>query len=392
MSHQVTVPPLDGSDTFVVEQYYVALNDAVAVGQPFALVRSECWAWDVPATTNGIVSALVAEPGSTVTVGAPLLEIREQGTEDQEQAEQSQRIKRPSLVEEPQTEPILAQLRVRATPVARRMIAAYGLDPAALIGTGRGKVITRADVLAVVENAEQGIKNTEQTVTFAEENEHAAQIAPDGQSSIRNGQFSHPSNLPYALTAIEADLATALATIAQHQTRWARRGVTISTTACVAAATVAALGEHRLLNSAWSDDGIILCSRVHLQIEQPTLAGMQTTLVPDAADLNLVGLARRLAHAVHQEKIEQQAATFVIVEHAAPWWAHALPTVPSTAQLGVGAIMQQPRVVATAYGDQIMVRPTMVLTLAYDARLATQPDADALLCAIKQRLEHLHSL
>jgi pyruvate/2-oxoglutarate dehydrogenase complex dihydrolipoamide acyltransferase (E2) component len=34
----------------------------------------------------------------------------------------------------------------------------------------------------------------------------------------------------------------------------------------------------------------------------------------------------------------------------------------------------------------------MVLTLAYDARVATQPDADALLCAIKKRLEHLHSL
>jgi hypothetical protein len=119
---------------------------------------------------------------------------------------------------------------------------------------------------------------------------------------------------------------------------------------------------------------------------------MQTVLVPDAADLNLVGIARRLAHTAQYEVIKRQAATFVIVEHAAPWWAHPMPDGTCSAQLGVGAIVQQPRVVATAHGEEIMVRPTMVLTLAYDARVAAQPDADALLCAIKQWLEHLHSL
>jgi pyruvate/2-oxoglutarate dehydrogenase complex dihydrolipoamide acyltransferase (E2) component len=80
------------------------------------------------------------------------------------------------------------------------------------------------------------------------------------------------------------------------------------------------------------------------------------------------------------------------VEHAAPWWARTLPEGTCTAQLSVGAITQQPRVVTTAGGEEIVVRPTVVLTLAYDARAATQFDADALLCAIKRRLEHLHSL
>jgi pyruvate/2-oxoglutarate dehydrogenase complex dihydrolipoamide acyltransferase (E2) component len=186
-------------------------------------------------------------------------------------------------------------------------------------------------------------------------------------------------------------MSTALDMIAKHE-QWARRGVTISTTACVAAAAAAALGEHRLLHSAWTDDGIILRSRVHVLIEQPTASGMRATLVPDAADFNAVGVARCLAHPAHQKESERQPATFVITQHAAPWWTHALPDETCTAQLSVGAIVQQPRVVATAHGDQIVVQPTMVVTLAYDARVATQPDADALLCAIKRQLEHLHSL
>jgi len=419
MSHQVILPPLDGSDTFVVEHYYVAVNDEVVAGQLFALVRSEHCVWDIPATTGGVIGALLIEPGGTVVPGAVLIEIREQGSEGKEQAEQNQRLQRPSLVEEPQSEPVLLQQRVRATPVARRMIAAHGLDPAALIGTGRGKVVTRADVLAVVGNREQApgttprgcpvrdLGNKEQGNTGTPDQRatkeqraviEETQPSTDHQSSIVNRQSSQPSNVqrstfnvPYALTSIEVDMSTALDMIAKHE-QWARRGVTISTTACVVAAAAAALGEHRLLHSTWTDDGIILRSRVHVLIEQPTSSGMRATLVPDAADLNAVGVARCLAHPAHQKESKRQPATFVITQHAAPWWTHALPDGTCTAQLGVGAIVQQPRVVATAHGDQIVVQPTMVVTLAYDARVATQPDADALLCAIKRQLEHLHSL
>ena len=348
MSFTLILPPLnDPATEFVVEQYYVTVNDAVVAGQPFALVRSERWAWDVPATADGTVNALVAEPGSTVALGAPLIELREDGpttrvphpegtrcqrpttndesidggeqeTQNREQIDQNQRLKRPSLVKEPQSESILAQLRVRATPVAQRMIMAHGLDLAALSGTGRGNVVTRADVLAVIReqgagNKEQKTINGQQTVVVTEQDEDAAQVAPDSQSSIRNLQFAQPSNLPYALTAIEVDLATAVATVAQHQARWARRGVTLSATACVAAASVAALGEHPLLHSAWHDDGIILRGRVQLAVEHRTTGEHQRTYIPHAADLNAAGIARRLAHAAHHEEIEPKAATFVIM-------------------------------------------------------------------------------
>jgi pyruvate/2-oxoglutarate dehydrogenase complex dihydrolipoamide acyltransferase (E2) component len=391
MSHTLVVPPLDGSDTFVVEQYYVAVNDTVVAGQPFALVRSEHWAWDVPATSGGTVDALVAEPGSTVAPGAPLVELRDEPPSTNNEPQQAIEAQNRDVV------PTTAAQRVRATPVARRMIAAHGLDLAALSGTGRGNIVTRADVLAVLENKEQHPEGTRKNKEQETRNRQTAAIeeTPPSigpQSSIRNLQFPQRSPVPFALTAIEVDLAAALATVNQHAARWARRGVTLTATACVAAATVAALGEHPLLHSAWHPDGIVLRSCVQLAIEHRTTGEHQRTLIPHAADLNAVGIARHLAHVAHDLGSAQEAATFVIVEHAAPWWAHTLPEGTCTAQLSVGAITQQPRVVTTAGGEEIVVRPTVVLTLAYDARAATQFDADALLCAIKRRLEHLHSL
>jgi pyruvate/2-oxoglutarate dehydrogenase complex dihydrolipoamide acyltransferase (E2) component len=156
MSHQVILPPLDGSDTFVVEHYYVVVNDEVVAGQPFALVRSEHWAWELPATANGIVRALVAEPGSTVAARAVLIELRDQRpTNDDQQSPNNDEQQQAIEAQNRDAVPIMIAQRVRATPVARRMIAAHGLDPAALIGTGRGKVVTRADVLAVIGNREQ---------------------------------------------------------------------------------------------------------------------------------------------------------------------------------------------------------------------------------------------
>ncbi len=403
MSYTLVVPPLNDSATeFVVEQYYVAVDEPIVAGQPIALVRSERWAWDVPATTGGVIGALLIEPGDTVVEGAALIELRDERPTTNDQPRTTNHDEQQQAIEAQNHDvvPTAAAQRMRATPVARRMIAAHGLDLAALTGTGRGNVVTRTDVLAVLGTREQAPSgyqgNREQAPSGYQGNGEQRTTIEQPQTSTdlqpSNLPTFQPSNIPYALTAIEVDLATALATVAQHQARWARRGVTISITACVVAAAAAVLGEHHLLNSAWHDDGIILRGRVQLAIEHRTTGEHQRTFMPHAADLNAVGIARWLAHGARHEEIERQPATFVIMEHAGPWWAHALPDGSCTAQLSVSAVVQQPHVVATAHGDQIMVRPTMVLTLAYDARVATQPDADALLCAIKKRLEHLHSL
>jgi len=253
------------------------------------------------------------------------------------------------------------------------MAANHDVDLALLSGTGRGNIITRADVLAVIGNREQ---------EAARSTQHAARSTQHAVS---------PSNLPYALAAIEADLSAALDVTTGHERR-ARRGVPISTVACVAAATVAALGKHRVLNSAWSDDGIILRSRVHLLIEQLTRSGMQTALVPDAAALNLVGLARRLAQINNEEHADRQAVTFAIAQRNGPWWSHAQPDSMYTACLTIGDVTQQPRVVETAGGDTIALRPIVLLLLAYDARVANQHEADAFLCGLQQRLEHFDRL
>ncbi len=201
--------------------------------------------------------------------------------------------------------------------------------------------------------------------------------------------------MPYALTAIEVDASAALAFIAEHEHR-SRRAVTVSMAACVAAAVVTALSEHRMLNSAWSDDGIILRRGVHLLIEQPhpegTRSGMQAVLVSDAADLNPLGIGRRLAQINNEQQVDHGQATFTISQRREPWCGHAQPIGTHSASLTIGDVTQQPRVEEAANGDTIAIRPVVLLVLAYDARVGDQKQADAFLRTVQQRLEHFDRL
>ncbi len=383
MSHQVILPPLaDPATEFVVEQLYVDVDASIVAGQAVALVRSNRFAWDIPATTSGIVSRLAAEEGDTVVLGAPLIEMREQAPtgypENKEQGSKKQE----------QALETAAQSRVRATPVARRVAASHDIDLATLSGTGRGKSITRADVLAAIRKQQSAVSNQQLAVSSQRTQTKGSEVQTP---AVEPSAFS----LPYALTAIEVDASAARAFMAKHERR-ARRGVTISITACVAAAVVVALGEHRMFNSAWSDDGIILRRGMHLLIEQPhpedTQSGMQAVLVPAAADLNPLGIGRRLARSNNEQQGDHGQATFTISQRREPWWGHAQPNGTHTASLTFGDVTQQPRVEETANGDTIAIRPVVLLVLAYDARVGDQHQADAFLRTVQQRLEHFDRL
>jgi pyruvate/2-oxoglutarate dehydrogenase complex dihydrolipoamide acyltransferase (E2) component len=177
---------------------------------------------------------------------------------------------------------------------------------------------------------------------------------------------------------------------------FARRGVELTSTACIALAAVEALLQHPLLNSSWSDAGIVLRQRVQLGIVVALRDGPITPVVCEAQDLNLRGLARALADVVGRARAgalepgEASGGTFTIasLDAGALWLGAPLIGQSQSAFLGVGAIVERPLVIDVSGVDRIVMRPTTVLTLAYDARVLDQYHADAFLRAVKERLEY----
>lgn len=367
---ELLLPPLEpGAVEAEIEHVFVQPDETIAAGQSLALVRTARFVWDVPATASGTIATIVAEPGTIVAVGSPLARLHEHSSDPA------------PIVESIQT--ACPDKMLRATPLARKIAAVHALDLATISGTGRGGVITRADLLPLITNTSPA-----QATTVPHEALHGNVRAAQHAAVLSRSLHAAPvdQTQPVALTAIAVDLSAVNAYVAQHTARLAKRGVVLSATNCIAYSVVALLHEFRWLNSAWRDDGVILRGRVRLGFV-PNDLGAARRVIANAGDLNVQGLAR----ALHENPAAAEPPTFTIVESGVVWSA-AAPYTDHSATLIIGKSVQQPTVVSTHGVDTIVIRPTTILTLAYDARILDQPVADRFLSALKTRLERFHAL
>jgi 2-oxoglutarate dehydrogenase E1 component len=142
----LTMPEMGESVTEgTVLEWHKQEGDAVAEGETVVEVSTDKVDAEVPAPAGGTIARILAQPDETVQVGQVLAEItvgdrtgaRSPGQGPEAEAEAPAAPAHPSATD-----------GGRASPVARRVAAANGVDLGAVRGTGPGGKVTKADVLA----------------------------------------------------------------------------------------------------------------------------------------------------------------------------------------------------------------------------------------------------
>ena len=135
---------------------------------------------------------------------------------------------------------------------------------------------------------------------------------------------------------------------------------------------------------------------VHLAIAVDTPRGLLVPVIKNAEDLNIAGLAKRIADVAartRENKIgpnELSGGTFTITNIGSVGALFDTPIInqPQVAILGTGAIVKEPAVITDADGeDVIAIRSMCYLPLTYDHRLVDGADAGRFVSAIRARLE-----
>src|SRR3954452_20799908 len=166
---QIAMPEMGESVTEgIVLEWHVAEGDAVKEGDTIVEVSTDKVDAEVPAPMDGVITKLVAQVDDEVPVGAPLAEM-EAGSGEGPSAEPAGPVTAgdpPPPAEQvgvPPTAPPAGEgstsqgsngagngsgAEVRATPVARRVAEATGVDLASVSGSGPGAKVTKDDVLA----------------------------------------------------------------------------------------------------------------------------------------------------------------------------------------------------------------------------------------------------
>ena len=134
----------------------------------------------------------------------------------------------------------------------------------------------------------------------------------------------------------------------------------------------------------------------HLGVAVDSERGLLVPVIRDAGDLNIAGLARRIADLADRTRTnklspdELSGGTFTVTNTGSRGALFDTPIInqPQVAILGTGAVVKRPVVVKDDTGaDVIAIRSMVYLALTYDHRLVDGADAARFLGAIKARLE-----
>ncbi len=134
-------------------EWAVQVGDAVEEGQTLVELSTDKVDMELPAPVSGTIVEILAGAGDTVSVGHTLARMRPGGADGSANGasaqRQPERSPAPASAPQPGEPGDAADGNGRhASPVARRVAAAAGVDISAVAGSGRAGRVTKADVLA----------------------------------------------------------------------------------------------------------------------------------------------------------------------------------------------------------------------------------------------------
>jgi len=177
-----------------------------------------------------------------------------------------------------------------------------------------------------------------------------------------------------------------------------REGVKLSFLPFFAKAAVEALKQFPAVNAQIDQTAgtITYHDAEHLGIAVDTERGLLVPVIRDAGDLNIAGLARKIADLAERTRTnkvtpdELSGGTFTLTNTGSRGALFDTPIInqPQVAIMGTGAVVKRPVVVTDETGaDSIAIRSMVYLALTYDHRLVDGADAARFLSTVKARLE-----
>jgi pyruvate dehydrogenase E2 component (dihydrolipoamide acetyltransferase) len=200
-------------------------------------------------------------------------------------------------------------------------------------------------------------------------------------------------------TVVEADV-TAIARLRERAKAHfeAREGVKLSFLPFFALATVESLKMHPKLNAVidTASGQVTYHDAEHLGIAVDTERGLMVPVIRNAGDLNIGGLARKIADLAERTRAGQVSpddlagGTFTLTNTGSRGALFDTPIInqPQVGILGTGTVVKRAVVVEDpTLGEVITVRSMVYLALTYDHRLVDGADAARFLVTMKARLE-----
>jgi len=402
MATKVFVPRLgEGVDEVTVTKWLKQVGDSIKELEPLLEVNTDKVDTEIPAPASGVILRIDMQEGQAARVGE-LLAIIGQPNESVESIESDKSVEVSKISAKPIEAAPITQHATRNTnfgfisPVVAKIAAEHGVNLNQLQGTGLNDRITKNDVMAFVET-QHAARNTQHETHYPSPIIQIAGNQLIKHTSMRKSIAAHMvesmHTSPHVLTVMEADMSRVAKHRAANKASFEQDGVKLTFTAYFMTAIVAGLKSYPIVNSSWSDEGVLVHKNIN--IGMATSLGEEGLIVPvikGADNHSLLAMARSindLANRARNKKLqpnEVKGGTFTLTNHGISGSLFAFPVInqPQCGILGVGAM--QKRVIVI--DDAIAIRPMVYLSFVFDHRILDGASADWFLSKVKETLEN----
>ena len=406
MATKVFVPRLgEGVDELTIVKWMKNEGDPVQEMESLLEVETDKVVTEIPSPASGVVLKIAIPANRPAHVGEVMAWIGLPGESlpAAGPAEPVMLVKEKQYLQVPgqpaSEEPASSREMGFLSPIVRKIAAENNVDLAQVRGSGLSGRITKQDVLdhLAQRTSPNPPVSSSVAVSGASTGEgHLMAVSPVRRQIAARMQQSKQVS-PHVLTVMEADMSRVMVHRSANQAAFTADGVHLTYTAYFIAAIAAGLKAQPLVNSSWTEQGILLHSEIN--IGMATSLGEDGLIVPvlrRVDELSLLGIARMvndLATRARAKKLrpeEVREGTFTLTNHGIGGSLFAMPIInqPQCGILGIGALQKRPIVLTGAdNNDSIAIRPMIYISFVFDHRILDGASADGFLVKVVQAIQ-----
>lgn len=448
MADEVTVNKLGPEmKTVLLVEWLVRDGDVVEAGQPIATLETDKITTDIAATATGTIDVIATagaeyavgerlatiasqsetdasprqqdahtDPGETGRPsspdGAPASESGASGASSTPQSDHLDPVRGPAATRAPRqarTRGAGEHGRPRASPVARRMATALGVDLDALAAAADGRPIRKRHVEEAAAHQGAGATARDAPIAAAPYDEARRAAEPDGATESTDdtptdgGAMLSPMRRRIAsrmhaslqetaqITDVREHDVTDLVELRREANRWATAlGLGLSFTDLFARAAALALRDVPDLNVSLVDDRLVQHRSINLGVAVALPDGLIVPVLHDADALSLAEMHARLSRLIESARLGELAladltgGTFTIT-NIGSYGSHVATPILVQGQVGIlatGAFIRRPVV----RGEDIVAGTVMYTSLTVDHRVVDGETAGRFQTALGQLL------
>jgi pyruvate dehydrogenase E2 component (dihydrolipoamide acetyltransferase) len=438
MAVPVIMPKFEMSqETATVVEWLKQEGDEVKKGEPLLTVETDKVTMDVEVPASGILKDIRVEPQQIVPVTEVIAYILEPGEELPEILPSFPPTSFDSA-QDKRGEEVLERQGGRATPVAQRLAAAHSVDLGAVIGTGTGGRIIKADVeaamVAPAERMPEGnpgkVRATPAARRVARERDMdlatipgsgprsrvqvgdvlAMALTPIPAPDLGRGEPTVVSlqgirrtiaermttsyqTAPHITLTVQVDIGAFEETRAQLNAKAEADGLPrVSVTVLLVKAVAWALRRHPWLNSTLRGDEIHLLPEINVGVAVALEAGLIVPVVCGADRKGVAEIAVEVQDLIARARegclmpVDVAEGTFTL-SNLGPFGIELFTAIINPPQAAILAVGAARREAVVGPDDEVVVRPILWMTLSVDHRIVDGAVAARFLADLREVLK-----